>query len=331
MLEILIAAPWRPGTTSGNDVTARRWQRRLTELGHTASITEFAEGDELEPSTQADVIVALHARRTAAVVRSAKQQNPDRFVVVALTGTDLYRDLPDDVDARRSVELADACIVLQQAAVARLDDIVPAVAATTHVMHQSVEGEAPVADPPTGEFVVAVVAHLRDVKDPLLAAKAVRLLPETSTVRVVHAGHPYDDGWAAAARQETEENPRYHWLGPLSRPAALALIARSTVLANTSLLEGGANVVTEAIAIGVPVIGTNVEGVTGLMGHDHPGLFPIGDAAAMAQLLQHLDSSPKALEALRQRSRDRQPLTTVDRERGAWADLLAGLLSGESA
>jgi hypothetical protein len=88
----------------------------------------------------------------------------------------------------------------------------------------------------------------RDVKDPLLTACAARLLPAGSRVRVVHAGAALDARLEKLARAEDRANPRYRWLGDGPRTRALRLLAGSQLLALTSRLEGGANVVSEAFA-----------------------------------------------------------------------------------
>ncbi len=65
-------------------------------------------------------------------------------------------------------------------------------------------------------------------------------------------------------------------------------------------MEGGAHVVTEAIAIGVPVIASDIPGNRGLLGDDYPGYFPVGDAKALALMLQKAEFEPsfyKSLEA----------------------------------
>jgi glycosyltransferase involved in cell wall biosynthesis len=110
-----------------------------------------------------------------------------------------------------------------------------------------------------------VLAHLRDVKDPLLAAHALALLPVTSSIHVLHLGGA-DEGWqrVATATQHALRG-RWTWLGARSRREALSVLAASSLLVLTSRSEGGANVVTEAIAAGVPVISTRIDGSIGIL------------------------------------------------------------------
>lgn len=167
-----------------------------------------------------------------------------------------------------------------------------------------------------------MVAHLRAIKDPLLAARATELLPGTSRVRVVHCGAVLEEELRGAAEQATRRNPRYRWLGPLSHRDTLERLAASQALLVTSRAEGGANVVSEAVANDVPVLSTRIDGSIGLLGHEYPGYFPVGDAEALAGLLSKLETDSAFQRELRRACAARKPLFDVDRERAAWAALL---------
>jgi glycosyltransferase involved in cell wall biosynthesis len=163
------------------------------------------------------------------------------------------------------------------------------------------------------------------VKDPLRAAYAARGLPATSRVQVAHAGGLLDPGLAGEVEDEQRRNPRYHWLGAISREQALSLLAGSHLLAVTSLLEGGANVVSEAIAASVPVVSTRISGSVGILGADYPGYFPTGDTQALQRLLHQAETDPAFYADLKRRMRDLRPLVDPQRERESWQALLAGL------
>lgn len=305
----------------GNRTTAERWAGLLGELGHTVEITTDWSGNG------ADLLVALHARKSAKSVHRFAAAHPERPVVLALTGTDLYRDLADDHTAQASLWRADALVVLQPLGV---DKVPAALRDRVHVIHQSV------VPPPDGEavrsdvFEVAVLAHLREVKDPFLAARAARRLPDDSTVEVVHCGAPLDDGTAEAAAAEDAANPRWRWLGARPRDEAMRLLARARLLAVTSHLEGGANVVGEAVAVGTPVISTRIAGSVGLLGADYPGYVEVGDAAGLAAAFRRAETDPAFYDDLRARVRALQLLFDPARERARWAELLAGLRHREA-
>lgn len=328
MSNVAIAAPIRPSAHSGNDVTARRWAAHLSTAGHSVemiAVTEDSgvpEASEIGRLDNTDILLALHGRRCAEMAHWWRKRHPECPVVVGLTGTDLYVDMPSDAPTMANVAAADALIVLQSAAVERLHAFRPAWADKTHVIHQSVDHVLPERQPPFDEFRVVVLAHLRSIKDPLLAARAASLLPPTSRVAVHHGGRAMDDDWLLQASAESSSNARYIWHGELNGAAALELLASAHVLACTSIAEGGANVVTEAIAMGVPVVGTRMDGNVGLLGADHPGLFDVGDHLAFATMLDWLELSPTALGDLAQRSLDRQHLTDPATERRALDSLI---------
>jgi len=282
----------------------------------TEAVTSFGE---------ADLLVVLHARRCASAAKWWREHRGTAPMIVALAGTDLYVDMPANEPAMATVRAADHLVVLQRNAAERLELLMPGAGERTTVIHQSVARPVPPRTHAAGEFRVVVLAHLRDVKDPLMAARASRLVAPGSSIAVHHAGAPHDLAWRSLAEKEVAANPRYHWHEELSTGDAMELLASSDVLACTSLQEGGANVVTEAIALGVPVVGTYIDGNTGLLGDDYPGLVPVGDKAALAELLEGLESTPTALAELQARTDELAPITYVDTEREAWHTVLSNL------
>lgn len=314
-MHVEIVTPAPPHSHNGNRVTALRWARVLRELGHDVAVTTDWSG------TPADVLVALHARRGAAAARAFAAAHPQRPLIVALTGTDLYRDLADSREAQETVQRATALVVLQPLARAAVPTPLQE---RVHVIHQSVTvPDAAPADGGHGQFEVAFLAHLRAVKDPLLVAEAVRLLPEDSTVRVTHLGAVLDEELGERAAAANAASPRYRWLGDRPRPEALALLARSDLLVLTSRLEGGANVLSEALAATTPVLATRIDGSVGILGAHYPGYFPVGDAEELARLLHRAATDAAYLTDLTAHVQARRVLVDPARERRAWADLLA--------
>jgi glycosyltransferase involved in cell wall biosynthesis len=166
---------------------------------------------------------------------------------------------------------------------------------------------------------------LRDVKDPLRAAEAARLLPPVSRIRIVHIGHAYSAEWAAKAAAEMAANPRYLWRDDVPRAAVQRLLQRSHAMVLSSLSEGGANVISEAIVVGLPILASRMDGNVGLLGADYPGYFPVGDTKALARLMQRIEGDPRFLAALQRAVARRAPLFRPERELAAWRRLLAEL------
>lgn len=317
-MRVCIVTPAPPRSHNGNRITALRWQQLLAGLGHEVELAETWAGQEC------DLLVALHARRSADSVERYRARHPRRPLVVALTGTDVYRDLTTSREAQRSLELADRLVVLQSLAV---EELPPALRGRARVIHQSVEPPGGTVPPSPGRFGVVVLAHLRDVKDPFLAAEAVRLLPDESTVAVTHLGASLEEGMAANAEAETAVNPRYRWLGDVDRGEALQLLAGADLLVLTSKLEGGANAISEALACRVPVISSAIPGSVGLLGSDYPGYFPPGDAAALATMLGRAESDAGFYADLATRCAKLSGLVDPAEEQSRWATLLDELAS----
>lgn len=331
-MRILIVSPKPRNSRTGNDVTSQRWQRQLEGLGHDVAVRnryppqggspEEGGGEPPFGGREPDLLVAMHARRSADSARRWRERDAGRPLVVALTGTDLYRDLDESAEARETVRDADRLVVLQEKALERLP---PELRERARAVHQSVEPPDPRPEPREDVFEVSLLCHMRPVKDPFRTAEAARLLPDDSRVRVVHAGRPLREGLGERARREERENPRYRWVGELDRDEALRLLARSRLMALTSRLEGGANVVTEALACGTPVVSSRIEGSVGLLGAEYPGYFPVGDTRALADLLRRAETDPAFYESLREACRERAGLADPARERAEWADLLDSL------
>lgn len=175
-------------------------------------------------------------------------------------------------------------------------------------------------------FELCLVAHLRAIKDPLLAARATELLPSASRIRLLHCGEVLEPALRSEVERAASTNPRYRWLGPLSHGDAIRTICASHALLVTSRSEGGANVVSEAVVNDVPVLSTRIDGSVGLLGADYPGYFPVGDAAALARLLSKFELDATFRRTLERTCAARKPLFDVDRERAAWAALLSTIL-----
>lgn len=314
-----IVTPAPPGSRRGNRITAERWAAMLRRLGHPVEIVErYAD----EPF---DILIVLHAGRSAGSARRFRERHPKRPLIVAVTGTDVYTDEFDRADVTRSLELADRVILLQPRTA---QDLPPDVRPNARVIFQSAEPPGRRDPPRPDAFEVAVVGHLRPVKDPFRAAEASRLLGPESRLRIVHLGEALSPDMADRARAEAASNPRYEWLGDLPHDAALAVVSRCRLVVLTSLSEGGPAVIPEGIVAGVPVIASRVAGCVGMLGDDYPGLFPPGDTRALAQLFCRAEREPGFYESLQAACDRLRPLFRPEAELAAWASLLAELKLG---
>jgi putative glycosyltransferase (TIGR04348 family) len=310
-MRIALVTPYLPAARNGNAHTALRWRRFLRRAGHAVEMAREWLGQPVE------MLIALHARRSHSSIARFAAHYPERPLLVLLTGTDLYRDIHVDADARDSLGLASRLVVLQDQA---MDELPAAWRAKTRVIHQSASTRKP-APRPRRTFAVCVVAHLREEKDPFRAAYAARLLPASSRIRIRHVGGPLQAGMEEEAR--ALESPRWHWLGALPHGDTRRHIARSHLLVISSRMEGGANVICEAVAAGTPVLASRISGNVGMLGEDYAGYFPPADAAALAGLMLRADTDPAYLALLRRQCAARAPLFLPQREAAAVQALVA--------
>jgi putative glycosyltransferase (TIGR04348 family) len=265
-----------------------------------------------------DALIALHARRShESIVRFKATGKP---LIVVLTGTDLYRDLPASLEARNSLELADRIIVLQEAA---LDEIA-AFRKKARVVYQSADPRLS-HRPPKAPFRIAVIAHLRSEKDPLRAAAALEHLPDRD-LQVLQVGEALDAQMGAEAEQRMKREPRYRWLGSLPHRRALDWMATSHVLVVSSVMEGGANVICEAARIGTPVLASRVSGNVGMLGATYPGYYPVADHAALAELIARAKHDAGFYRRLKETLRARRPLFAPAAERRALLSVVRELV-----
>jgi len=312
-VKISLITPAAKASRTGNRTTAARWAGILRRLGHRVRVAvDYAD----EP---ADLMVGLHAWRSVASIERFRRLHPDRPLIVGLAGTDIYRFIHQHPEPTlRSLDLADHLVGLHE--------LVPAAIPQRYhdklrIIYQSA---APLARrPPLRRcFEILVIGNLREEKDPLRAAAASRLLPDSSRIRVMHLGGAHDDSWAARARAEMADNPRYVWRGEVAHGVVRRAYARARLMVLSSIMEGGANVISEAVAAGLPVIASDIAGSIGLLGADYAGYYPVGDAAALAQKLARAEQEPAFLDELRRQCAARAPLFEPARELNAWRDLL---------
>jgi putative glycosyltransferase (TIGR04348 family) len=285
----------------------------LRSLDHHVGIREQYNGESC------DILIALHARKSASAIQRFRREHPRKPLLVALTGTDLYRDIRTSKSAQRSLELATRLLLLQPDG---RNALPRRLRGKTRVVFQSATAPRRKPRPLADVFEVCVSGHLRAVKDPFRAALAARSLPHDSLVRVTHVGAALSPEMEARARAEMQRNPRYHWLGAVPRWKAVQLVARSRLLVLTSKLEGGANVISEALAADVPILSTKISGSIGLLGANYQGYFNVGDTEQLAALLLRCESDTAFYRRLRHHCRRRSALVTPAHERGMWRKVI---------
>ncbi len=317
---VVIATPALADANNGNWHTAARWARMLAGHCRIAIVKQW----QGEPN---DLLIALHARRSAESIARHAEALPATPRIVVLTGTDLYRDIRDDASARRSLELATRLVVLQECG---LDELAPALRERSAVIVQSATPLRP-AVKAASSLLAVMVGHLRDEKDPLSFMRAAVRLASRRDIRFEHIGDALDPRFAEAARDTALANPRYRWRGTLPRAAARQRMRRAHLLVHASRMEGGAQAIIESVQAGTPVIASRIPGNVGLLGSDWPALFEPGDDAALAMLLARARDEPAWLQSLHEHARRVAPRFAPRAERDALLRLVRDALAHRAA
>ncbi|HET7730209.1 MAG TPA: selenoneine biosynthesis selenosugar synthase SenB [Usitatibacter sp.] len=317
---VCIVTPGTRTANNGNWRTAARWAGMLR--GHVKVIVQ-SRWD----GAACDAMIALHARRSADSIAAYRAAGAGAPLAVMLTGTDLYRDLPGSAEASRSLDLADRIVVLQEDAQRLLPD---RWRGKSRVVYQSARPLPPAAK--DGESLrCVVVGHLREEKDPGTLFRAVRQLPPGLPISVRHIGAPLDEDLAQQARALEAIEPRYRYAGPLAHGLVRSAIKAVHLLVHPSIMEGGANVIVEAITSGTAVLASRVSGNVGMLGESYPGYFPVGDASALARRLVQAWEDPSYRAQLDHACALRRPLFAPEAESRAVRGLVAELLAGAAA
>ncbi len=315
---IVIISPALADANDGNWQTARRWSRFLARDFDVAVSKAWDD-------SPADAMIALHARRSAASIEAFKARGGP--VAVVLTGTDLYRDIRTDASAQRSLALADRLVVLQERGT---DELAPALRARTEVIFQSAPTLRP-GRPRARAFDLVMVGHLREEKDPMTALRALARLPREQApfgrLRLVHVGGDKDAALAAEFRRAAARDPRVVMRGALPHARTRQLIRHSRALVLPSRMEGGANVLIEAVTASVPVLASRIAGTLGMLGADYDGYFPVGDEVALARLIERCQADPAFHDHLAAQCAHAAPLFEPARERAAVRRLAHNLVS----
>ncbi|QYF93626.1 TIGR04348 family glycosyltransferase [Massilia sp. PAMC28688] len=311
---VLIVSPASARENNGNWHTASRWAHFLRSRYQVAIAPDCCAGPNAP-----DVLIALHARRSAGAVAAFARARPGRPCIVVLTGTDLYRDLASSPEAQASLEHATHLVLLQPDGVALLPE---RVRARVRVIYQSAPAMRPVTHGQARRhFDICMIGHLRSEKDPYTFMRAATLVT-APRVRLLHIGGALESPLGQAATATAATTTGYQWLGHLPHSFARQRLARSHAMAICSLMEGGANVIIEAVTCGVPVLASDISGNRGMLGHDYAGYFPVGDAAALARLIDRSVADPAWYGQLQAQCVRRAPLFAPERERAALLALL---------
>ena len=317
---VVIVSPALASANNGNWQTAKRYANMLATTCMVRIVNEW------DGARSDDVLIALHARRSYSSIAAWYAQRGSEGLCVVLTGTDLYRDIKQDLQAQQSLAWAKTLVVLQPAGLAELPS---SFQDKTRVLFQSTTTRQTLLK--TNRHMRAVmVGHLRSEKSPQTFFDVAALLAKRSDIELRHIGGEHDQVLARQAHDTAAKHPNYQFLGARSHEQTRRYIQRSHVLVHPSVMEGGAHVIMEAICSGVPVLASRIAGNIGMLGEDYAGFFTVGDTVELASLLVRFRDDSLFAAELRRQCAQRAYLFEPARERSGLITIVQDLTIKES-
>jgi putative glycosyltransferase (TIGR04348 family) len=315
---IVIISPYLKKANNGNWQTAWRWSRFLSKK---YKVTLADEWD----GCACNVMIALHARRSASSISAFAAQCPEQPLIVVLTGTDLYRDIFYDNSAKHSLKVATRLIVLQPAGLALLDEKLQRKTQVVYQSAPSLKIISHIVKVRAKYFDVVMIGHLREEKDPATYMHAVQFL-KSNRVRMTHIGGVLDAELGVLAEKTQLGYQQYLWLGNRPHAETRQRLKRSHLMVITSRMEGGANVIIEAVTSGVAILASDISGNRGMLGDDYAGYFPVGDSVKLAQLIDQAASDENFYSQLQKQCAERASLFSPVRESETLLKIVAGCI-----
>jgi glycosyltransferase involved in cell wall biosynthesis len=203
--------------------------------------------------------------------------------------------------ARRVVVVANDQAVFLRAAGLTARPVTTIASGTDPALLERERSEYAEGDP----FTFLFVGRLIPTKGPLDLLEAYRRLARAhEIVRLTFVGAGSDEGALRERAAAAGLSQRVTFLGPLDHADALDAIAVADAFVLPSYGEGSPLTVTEALALGTPVVGTSVGAVPDLLGPD--GLVvPPGDINALTHAMGRLVDDGHLRRQLSREGRER--------------------------
>ncbi len=312
-MSIAVTCPYPLDSQKGNAISALRIVHLLQSCGQPATAVHQWQADGSSPLPE--VLIALHALKSSASMIAYRAAQPAGKIVLYLTGTDIYGGQEKSPALwQQMLEIADVLVISQPAS---LDAIASHFHPKVHVIYTSAELAEPADIQLPSRPYATVIGHLREVKNPFLAVRALQLVADLQ-LEIHHLGAALDDEMKCQALDWQQRDPRYHWHGNVDRPALTSWLKNSHFTINSSWQEGGANAISEAIICGTPVLASHIPANCGMLGEHYAGFFDPSSAEELSQLMKKSLQPAGLISQLRQQIGARQPLFSSQTEANAW-------------
>jgi glycosyltransferase involved in cell wall biosynthesis len=155
---------------------------------------------------------------------------------------------------------------------------------------------------PDDASMLTVVAELTVRKQQHVAIEALAKAARPDVHLVLAGDGPLRATYEAQAATAGVAD-RVHFLGNVRDVRPLMIASTATML--PSFREGMSRSVLESLALGVPVLGSDIRGIADVVAPDGGILFQPGDTASLAEAIVRIVTSPPVDEVTRARIRDR--------------------------
>lgn len=300
-MQLLIIVPRQPDTT-GNHISAKRFAAKLPEHDWNCTIIETDSDcpksiNVALKNYRPDAVLLLHAYRSG---RPWLLADPpaDIPMAVLMTGTDYNHDhhIPERAEVINQIhQQASAVIIQNQLILQRLGQDLPAIGTKLQHLPPGIrlgEEHFPLREKIQLLNNTPLFLHpagIRPVKGNLeLLLMCDQLAEEQSNFNLAFCGPTLDDEYTASFFDTLDARPWAHYLGEIPKMAMADSMRQADVILNNSRSEGVSNALVEAVALGRPILASDIIGNRAVVQHGKNGLLYFGQEQFIKQALQLL-------------------------------------------
>ena len=280
-MRIALISPYSNGPIRGNIITVRRIANSLDQEGVT-NVTLAVDNLSLNEMKgrlvefNPDLIHCFHAHYCGTIAMQLAEYFKIPYMIT-IAGSDLHdsllRNHPDTV---RAIEAAQAIACFHKNDAETLKEFFPNRWGRVSIVPQGVEPLPIGKDDSFGfdceSFVLLLPAALRPVKGVEFAIQSLsQLVRNDKKLQLVIAGGVIDTEYADSIQKKMSNTSFATWLGEVSRERMGTLYEQADLVLNCSLSESMPNSLMEAMAIGRPVLASNIPGNRSLVQNGKTG------------------------------------------------------------